>query len=126
MTASVCSVMGTPNPPTGMPGTTAAATSRAVKTATRATDWASTPGGEGGRSRAPPPPPPSVDEAPRAVPWTCVLSVTGRTLPGRPAAAGHYGAGMLAAFAVSQSASDPLSGLVVDEHPDPQPRDGWV
>jgi NADPH:quinone reductase-like Zn-dependent oxidoreductase len=33
---------------------------------------------------------------------------------------------MLAAFAASQSASDPLSGLVVDERPDPQPRDGWV
>ncbi|MBC9821720.1 zinc-binding dehydrogenase [Terrabacter sp. MAHUQ-38] len=33
---------------------------------------------------------------------------------------------MLAAYAASQSASDPLSGLVVDERPDPEPRDGWV
>ncbi|MEO7269395.1 MAG: zinc-binding dehydrogenase [Knoellia sp.] len=33
---------------------------------------------------------------------------------------------MLAAYAVSQSASDPLSGLVVGERPDPQVRDGWV
>jgi len=33
---------------------------------------------------------------------------------------------MLAASAVSQSASDPLSGLVVDERPDPSPRPGWV
>jgi NADPH:quinone reductase-like Zn-dependent oxidoreductase len=33
---------------------------------------------------------------------------------------------MLAAYAVSQSASDPLSGLVVDERPDPSPRPGWT
>jgi NADPH:quinone reductase-like Zn-dependent oxidoreductase len=33
---------------------------------------------------------------------------------------------MLAVYAASQSASDPLSGLVVDERPDPEPRDGWV
>jgi len=33
---------------------------------------------------------------------------------------------MLAAYAVSQSASDPLSGLEVGERPDPQERDGWV
>jgi NADPH:quinone reductase-like Zn-dependent oxidoreductase len=33
---------------------------------------------------------------------------------------------MLAAYAVSQSASDPLSGLEVGERPDPQARDGWV
>ncbi|GAA5027342.1 zinc-binding dehydrogenase [Terrabacter aeriphilus] len=33
---------------------------------------------------------------------------------------------MLAAHAVSQSASDPLSGLVVGERPDPQPRPGWI
>lgn len=33
---------------------------------------------------------------------------------------------MLAAYAASQSASDPLAGLVVDERPDPEPRDGWV
>jgi len=33
---------------------------------------------------------------------------------------------MLAAFAVSQSADDPLSGLEVGERPDPEPRDGWV
>lgn len=32
---------------------------------------------------------------------------------------------MLAAHAVSLSASDPLAGLVVGERPDPQPRDGW-
>ena len=32
---------------------------------------------------------------------------------------------MLAAHAVSQSASDPLSGLVVGERPAPGPRDGW-
>ena len=39
---------------------------------------------------------------------------------------GHYGAGMLAAYAVSQSADDPLSGLVVGERPDPQARPGWT
>jgi NADPH:quinone reductase-like Zn-dependent oxidoreductase len=32
---------------------------------------------------------------------------------------------MLAAYAASQSASDPLSGLVVDERPDPEAREGW-
>jgi NADPH:quinone reductase-like Zn-dependent oxidoreductase len=32
---------------------------------------------------------------------------------------------MLAAYAASQSASDPLSGLVVGERPDPEPRPGW-
>lgn len=32
---------------------------------------------------------------------------------------------MLAAYCESQSASDPLSGLVVGERPDPEPRDGW-
>ncbi|MEO7131218.1 MAG: zinc-binding dehydrogenase [Dermatophilaceae bacterium] len=32
---------------------------------------------------------------------------------------------MLAAHAVSLSASDPLSGLVVGERPDPQSREGW-
>lgn len=32
---------------------------------------------------------------------------------------------MLAVYAASQSATDPLSGLVVGERPDPQPRDGW-
>ena len=33
---------------------------------------------------------------------------------------------MLAAYAVSQSADDPLSGLEVAERPDPRPGDGWV
>ncbi|KGN34923.1 molecular chaperone GroES [Knoellia sinensis KCTC 19936] len=33
---------------------------------------------------------------------------------------------MLAAYAVSQSQTDPLSGLEVGERPDPEPRDGWV
>lgn len=33
---------------------------------------------------------------------------------------------MLAAYAVSQSQTDPLSGLEVKERPDPEPRDGWV
>ncbi|KRE42051.1 zinc-binding dehydrogenase [Knoellia sp. Soil729] len=33
---------------------------------------------------------------------------------------------MLAAYAASQSADDPLSGLEVAERPDPQERDGWV
>jgi NADPH:quinone reductase-like Zn-dependent oxidoreductase len=33
---------------------------------------------------------------------------------------------MLAVYAASQSASDPLSGLVVGERPDPEPADGWV
>jgi len=33
---------------------------------------------------------------------------------------------MLAAYAASQSASDPLSGLVVGERPDPQAREGWT
>ncbi|WP_374970151.1 zinc-binding dehydrogenase [Terrabacter sp. BE26] len=32
---------------------------------------------------------------------------------------------MLAAYAASQSASDPLSGLVVGERPDPEVRPGW-
>jgi NADPH:quinone reductase-like Zn-dependent oxidoreductase len=33
---------------------------------------------------------------------------------------------MLAAYAKSQSADDPLSGLEVGERPEPQPREGWV
>lgn len=33
---------------------------------------------------------------------------------------------MLAAYAASQSADDPLSGLVVGERPEPQPRQGWI
>lgn len=33
---------------------------------------------------------------------------------------------MLAAYAASQSTSDPLSGLVVGERPDPEARPGWV
>ena len=33
---------------------------------------------------------------------------------------------MLAAYAVSQSSTDPLSGLEVGERPDPQAPDGWV
>lgn len=33
---------------------------------------------------------------------------------------------MLAAYAVSQSADDPLSGLEVGERPDPEPREGWT
>ncbi len=33
---------------------------------------------------------------------------------------------MLAATAVSQSATDPLSGLSVGDHPDPEPREGWT
>ena len=33
---------------------------------------------------------------------------------------------MLAVTAVSQSASDPLSGLQVGDRPDPEPRDGWT
>ena len=32
---------------------------------------------------------------------------------------------MLAAYAASQSATDPLSGLVIGERPDPEPRPGW-
>ncbi len=32
---------------------------------------------------------------------------------------------MLAAYAAAQSATDPLSGLVVGERPDPEPREGW-
>ncbi|EWT00484.1 molecular chaperone GroES [Intrasporangium oryzae NRRL B-24470] len=32
---------------------------------------------------------------------------------------------MLAAYAAAQSSTDPLSGLVVGERPDPQPREGW-
>jgi NADPH:quinone reductase-like Zn-dependent oxidoreductase len=32
---------------------------------------------------------------------------------------------MLAAYAASQSSSDPLSGLVVGERPEPQAREGW-
>lgn len=32
---------------------------------------------------------------------------------------------MRAAVAVSQSAEDPLSGLVIQDVPDPEPRDGW-
>ncbi len=33
---------------------------------------------------------------------------------------------MLAAYAVSQSAEDPLSGLQIGQRPDPQPREGWT
>ncbi|HSU74788.1 MAG TPA: zinc-binding dehydrogenase [Terrabacter sp.] len=33
---------------------------------------------------------------------------------------------MLAAYASSQSADDPLSGLEVGERPDPEPREGWT
>ncbi|GAA2184396.1 zinc-binding dehydrogenase [Brooklawnia cerclae] len=33
---------------------------------------------------------------------------------------------MLAVQATSLSPSDPLQGLTIGEHPDPQPRDGWV
>src|SRR5688572_24348327 len=33
---------------------------------------------------------------------------------------------MLAAFAKSQSADDPLSGLEVGQRPAPQPREGWT
>ncbi len=33
---------------------------------------------------------------------------------------------MLAVYAESLSQQDPLSGLVVGERPDPEPRDGWV
>lgn len=33
---------------------------------------------------------------------------------------------MLAVYAASQSTTDPLSGLVVGERPDPTPRDGWT
>ncbi|MDV3220022.1 zinc-binding dehydrogenase [Intrasporangium sp.] len=33
---------------------------------------------------------------------------------------------MLAVYAASQSPTDPLSGLVVGERPDPEPRDGWA
>jgi NADPH:quinone reductase-like Zn-dependent oxidoreductase len=33
---------------------------------------------------------------------------------------------MLAVYAASQSTTDPLSGLVIGERPDPQPREGWV
>jgi NADPH:quinone reductase-like Zn-dependent oxidoreductase len=33
--------------------------------------------------------------------------------------------GMLAAYAVSQSSSDPLSGLVIGQRPDPVARPGW-
>lgn len=33
---------------------------------------------------------------------------------------------MLAVYAASQSPQDPLSGLVVGERPDPQPREGWT
>ncbi len=33
---------------------------------------------------------------------------------------------MLAAYAASQSATDPLSGLVVGERPEPQVREGWA
>jgi NADPH:quinone reductase-like Zn-dependent oxidoreductase len=32
---------------------------------------------------------------------------------------------MLAAYAAAQSSTDPLSGLVVGERPEPQPREGW-
>ena len=32
---------------------------------------------------------------------------------------------MLAAYAVSQSSSDPLSGLVIGPRPDPVARPGW-
>ena len=33
---------------------------------------------------------------------------------------------MLAAYAASTNADDPLSGLRVDQRPEPEPRDGWV
>ena len=33
---------------------------------------------------------------------------------------------MLAAYAAAQSPTDPLSGLVVGDRPDPQPREGWT
>ena len=33
---------------------------------------------------------------------------------------------MLAVYAASQSTTDPLSGLVVGERPDPQPGEGWA
>ena len=33
---------------------------------------------------------------------------------------------MLAAYAAAISAADPLSGLVVGERPDPEPREGWA
>lgn len=33
---------------------------------------------------------------------------------------------MFAVYAASQSSTDPLSGLVVGERPDPEPRDGWA
>src|SRR6478735_8699202 len=33
---------------------------------------------------------------------------------------------MLAVYAAAQSATDPLSGLVVGERPDPEDREGWT
>ncbi|HKX68555.1 MAG TPA: zinc-binding dehydrogenase [Intrasporangium sp.] len=33
---------------------------------------------------------------------------------------------MLAVYAASQSTTDPLSGLVIGERPEPRPREGWV
>src|SRR4051794_13883463 len=130
-----------------MPGTTAAATISDVKTATRATDCASTPraadcastpraAGRASTPRAAGRMPADTALSVRrsrvvvGASWAAVrsmvLSVTGRTLPGHRADPGHYGAGMLAAYAASQSASDPLSGLVVGERPDPQTRPGWT
>lgn len=38
---------------------------------------------------------------------------------------GDYRGLMLAAYCESQSTTDPLSGLVVGERPDPEPREGW-
>ena len=111
-----------------MPGTTAAATSSAVKTATRATDCAvdastserSGTDDEARGTRRGPPRPGCAGCAraccrSRAGPYRCARTT-----------AGHYGAGMLAAYAVRQSADDPLSGLEVGERPDPQPRGGWT
>src|SRR5665647_3341796 len=36
-----------------------------------------------------------------------------------------YCGSMLAAYAVSQSSTDPLSGLVIDQRPDPVARPWW-
>ena len=43
----------------------------------------------------------------------------------RPAQGSDYCGGMLAAYAVSQSSSDPLSGLVIGQRPDPVARPKW-
>ena len=37
-----------------------------------------------------------------------------------------YVGGVFAVYAASQDRQDPLSGLVVGEQPEPEPRDGWV